>query len=168
MMFLFQIKKLVYVYLVRYAEEQQDLALLSIATFQRGLKVIFVFVNYHHHFYYYFLVPCLCREQNFQTPITFQRICTEFRMICCCNSTNLISIPNFFNHGIEVVDIVTQTLITPEFIFGRITLIISTFLMIPFILWSYYGPLNFSLQICSFSCPTLCLSSILIEANTFG
>jgi AP-3 complex subunit beta len=34
-----EIKKLVYVYLMRYAEEQQDLALLSIATFQRGLKV---------------------------------------------------------------------------------------------------------------------------------
>lgn len=33
-----QIKKLVYVYLVRYAEEQQDLALLSISTFQKGLK----------------------------------------------------------------------------------------------------------------------------------
>ncbi|XP_077989441.1 AP-3 complex subunit beta-2-like [Glandiceps talaboti] len=33
-----EIKKLVYVYLVRYAEEQQDLALLSISTFQRGLK----------------------------------------------------------------------------------------------------------------------------------
>ncbi|XP_047140481.1 AP-3 complex subunit beta-1 isoform X1 [Hydra vulgaris] len=33
-----EIKKLVYVYLVRYAEEQQDLALLSVATFQRGLK----------------------------------------------------------------------------------------------------------------------------------
>ncbi len=28
----FQIKKLVYVYLTRYAEEQQDLALLSIST----------------------------------------------------------------------------------------------------------------------------------------
>lgn len=38
-------KKLVYVYLVRYAEEQQDLALLSISTFQRGLKV-----TYGHHF----------------------------------------------------------------------------------------------------------------------
>uniref|UniRef100_A0A8C2Q4I3 AP-3 complex subunit beta n=1 Tax=Cyprinus carpio TaxID=7962 RepID=A0A8C2Q4I3_CYPCA len=36
--FLSQVKKLVYVYLVRYAEEQQDLALLSISTFQRGLK----------------------------------------------------------------------------------------------------------------------------------
>ena len=34
-----QVKKLVYVYLVRYAEEQQDLALLSISTFQRALKV---------------------------------------------------------------------------------------------------------------------------------
>lgn len=34
-----KVKKLVYVYLVRYAEEQQDLALLSISTFQRGLKV---------------------------------------------------------------------------------------------------------------------------------
>uniref|UniRef100_A0A8D3E9I8 AP-3 complex subunit beta n=1 Tax=Scophthalmus maximus TaxID=52904 RepID=A0A8D3E9I8_SCOMX len=33
-----RVKKLVYVYLVRYAEEQQDLALLSISTFQRGLK----------------------------------------------------------------------------------------------------------------------------------
>uniref|UniRef100_A0A673H221 AP-3 complex subunit beta n=1 Tax=Sinocyclocheilus rhinocerous TaxID=307959 RepID=A0A673H221_9TELE len=32
------LKKLVYVYLVRYAEEQQDLALLSISTFQRALK----------------------------------------------------------------------------------------------------------------------------------
>ncbi len=38
--FLSQVKKLVYVYLVRYAEEQQDLALLSISTFQRGLKVL--------------------------------------------------------------------------------------------------------------------------------
>ena len=37
----FQLKKLVYVYLVRYAEEQQDLALLSISTFQRALKVSF-------------------------------------------------------------------------------------------------------------------------------
>lgn len=34
-----EVKKLVYVYLERYAEEQQDLALLSIATFQRALKV---------------------------------------------------------------------------------------------------------------------------------
>lgn len=33
-----EIKKLVYLYLVRYAEEQQDLALLSISTFQKGLK----------------------------------------------------------------------------------------------------------------------------------
>uniref|UniRef100_A0A1I8JH47 AP-3 complex subunit beta n=1 Tax=Macrostomum lignano TaxID=282301 RepID=A0A1I8JH47_9PLAT len=33
-----EVKKLVYVYLTRYAEEQQDLALLSIATFQRALK----------------------------------------------------------------------------------------------------------------------------------
>ena len=37
--YLVQIKKLVYLYLVRYAEEQQDLALLSISTFQKGLKV---------------------------------------------------------------------------------------------------------------------------------
>jgi AP-3 complex subunit beta len=35
-----EIKKLVYVYLMRYAEEQQDLALLSISTFQRALKVL--------------------------------------------------------------------------------------------------------------------------------
>ncbi|XP_064608318.1 AP-3 complex subunit beta-2-like isoform X2 [Liolophura sinensis] len=33
-----EIKKLVYVYLTRYAEEQQDLALLSVSTFQRALK----------------------------------------------------------------------------------------------------------------------------------
>ncbi|XP_041092672.1 AP-3 complex subunit beta-1-like isoform X1 [Polyodon spathula] len=33
-----ELKKLVYVYLVRYAEEQQDVALLSICTFQRALK----------------------------------------------------------------------------------------------------------------------------------
>lgn len=37
--FFFQVKKLVYLYLVRYAEEQQDLALLSISTFQKGSKV---------------------------------------------------------------------------------------------------------------------------------
>ncbi|GMT28445.1 hypothetical protein PFISCL1PPCAC_19742 [Pristionchus fissidentatus] len=33
-----ELKKLVYVYLERYAEQEQDLALLSISTFQRGLK----------------------------------------------------------------------------------------------------------------------------------
>lgn len=33
-----ELKKLVYIYLERYAEEQQDLALLSISTFQRALK----------------------------------------------------------------------------------------------------------------------------------
>lgn len=33
-----EVKKLVYEYLERYAEEQQDLALLSISTFQRALK----------------------------------------------------------------------------------------------------------------------------------
>ncbi|KAF0294122.1 AP-3 complex subunit beta-1 [Amphibalanus amphitrite] len=33
-----EVKKLVYTYLVRYAEEKQDLALLSISTFQRALK----------------------------------------------------------------------------------------------------------------------------------
>jgi AP-3 complex subunit beta len=33
-----EVKKLVYVFLARYAEEQQDLALLSISTFQRALK----------------------------------------------------------------------------------------------------------------------------------
>ena len=41
LLFLNQVKKLVYVYLSRYAEEQQDLALLSISTFQRALKVYF-------------------------------------------------------------------------------------------------------------------------------
>lgn len=33
-----EVKKLVYVFLQRYAEEQQDLALLSVSTFQRALK----------------------------------------------------------------------------------------------------------------------------------
>uniref|UniRef100_A0A0R3WLS4 AP complex subunit beta n=1 Tax=Hydatigena taeniaeformis TaxID=6205 RepID=A0A0R3WLS4_HYDTA len=33
-----EVRKLVYVYLTRYAEEQQDLALLSVSTFQRSLK----------------------------------------------------------------------------------------------------------------------------------
>ena len=33
-----EVKKLVYVYLTRYAEEQQNSALLSIATFQTALK----------------------------------------------------------------------------------------------------------------------------------
>uniref|UniRef100_A0A914QZD4 AP complex subunit beta n=1 Tax=Panagrolaimus davidi TaxID=227884 RepID=A0A914QZD4_9BILA len=33
-----ELKKLVYVYLVRYAEEQQDLALLSVSTFQKALQ----------------------------------------------------------------------------------------------------------------------------------
>ena len=42
--YLVQIKKLVYLYLVRYAEEQQDLALLSISTFQKGLKVSYSFL----------------------------------------------------------------------------------------------------------------------------
>jgi len=47
-----EVKKLVYVYLMRYAEEQQDLALLSIATFQRGLKVK---ENSSHKFFRLFL-----------------------------------------------------------------------------------------------------------------
>ena len=34
-----EVRKLVYVYLERYAEEQQDLALLSVSTFQKALKV---------------------------------------------------------------------------------------------------------------------------------
>jgi AP-3 complex subunit beta len=46
-----EIKKLVYVYLMRYAEEQQDLALLSIATFQRALKVN---IENNKSFIYYF------------------------------------------------------------------------------------------------------------------
>ena len=34
-----------YVYLTRYAEEQQDLALLSISTFQRALKVVYLYTG---------------------------------------------------------------------------------------------------------------------------
>ena len=45
-----EVKKLVYVYLVRYAEEQQDLALLSISTFQRALKVIPSCIENKNHF----------------------------------------------------------------------------------------------------------------------
>ena len=44
-----EIKKLVYVYLTRYAEEQQDLALLSISTFQRALKVLVLTFFLHLH-----------------------------------------------------------------------------------------------------------------------
>ena len=36
-----EVRKLVYVYLERYAEEQQDLALLSVSTFQKALRVSF-------------------------------------------------------------------------------------------------------------------------------
>lgn len=39
-----EVKKLVFVYLVRYAEEQQDLALLSISTFQRALRVTILLI----------------------------------------------------------------------------------------------------------------------------
>jgi AP-3 complex subunit beta len=49
-----EIKKLVYVYLMRYAEEQQDLALLSIATFQRGLKVNFPPHQKKNHLYFFY------------------------------------------------------------------------------------------------------------------
>jgi vesicle coat complex subunit len=49
-----EIKKLVYVYLMRYAEEQQDLALLSIATFQRGLKVNFPPPPKKNHLYFFY------------------------------------------------------------------------------------------------------------------
>jgi AP-3 complex subunit beta len=39
-----ELKKLVYMYLVRYADELPDLALLSISTFQKGLKVILLMI----------------------------------------------------------------------------------------------------------------------------
>lgn len=41
-----KIRKLVYIYLTRYAEEQQDTALLSVSTFQRSLKVGRFVVSY--------------------------------------------------------------------------------------------------------------------------
>ncbi|VDO04267.1 unnamed protein product [Rodentolepis nana] len=53
-----EIKKLVYAYLVRYAEEQQDLALLSISTFQRSLKV---------RFCVYIVIVHRCEERNFES-----------------------------------------------------------------------------------------------------
>ena len=34
-----QLRKLVYIYLVRYSEDLPDIALLSISTFQKGLRV---------------------------------------------------------------------------------------------------------------------------------
>lgn len=45
-----EVKKLVYVYLVRYAEQQQDLALLSISTFQRALKVLHLYMSSFNKF----------------------------------------------------------------------------------------------------------------------
>lgn len=45
-----EVKKLVYVYLVRYAEQQQDLALLSISTFQRALKVLHLYMRSFNKF----------------------------------------------------------------------------------------------------------------------
>ena len=35
-----ELKKLVYMYLVRYADECPDVALLSISTFQKGMQVL--------------------------------------------------------------------------------------------------------------------------------
>lgn len=54
-----EVKKLVYVYLVRYAEEQQDLALLSISTFQRALKVFFFFHTLNQDFRKNNCISCL-------------------------------------------------------------------------------------------------------------
>lgn len=54
-----EVKKLVYVYLVRYAEEQQDLALLSISTFQRALKVLSLFIIVVFYILFIIIVPLI-------------------------------------------------------------------------------------------------------------
>jgi AP-3 complex subunit beta len=54
-----EIKKLVFVYLVRYAEEQQDLALLSISTFQKSLKVLLITIIHSKSFLLPILPPSL-------------------------------------------------------------------------------------------------------------
>ncbi|KAI6655334.1 hypothetical protein LOD99_2169 [Oopsacas minuta] len=48
-----EIRKLVYVYLERYAEEQQDLSLLSVSTFQKALRVSSLL--YYNTFFYLFM-----------------------------------------------------------------------------------------------------------------
>lgn len=62
-----EVKKLVYVYLERYAEEQQDLALLSISTFQRGLKVRFN--GFYKHLLFVILLLLFWRQWINSTSI---------------------------------------------------------------------------------------------------
>ena len=40
-----ELKKLTCLYIIRYAEDKQDLSLLSISTFQRALKVSFQYLK---------------------------------------------------------------------------------------------------------------------------
>lgn len=70
-----EIKKLVYVYLERYAEDQQDLALLSIATFQRALKVgenefLSLLIEFHQ-FYHNFCNKKLSKVKNSMLDFRF-------------------------------------------------------------------------------------------------
>lgn len=45
----FEVRKLVYIYLLRYAEQEPDLALLSINTFQKGEYMSHVYLKLKPH-----------------------------------------------------------------------------------------------------------------------
>lgn len=83
-----EVKKLVYVYLVRYAEQQQDLALLSISTFQRALKVKYLklktFINLLICVYIFlFLGP-----KSINTSICFKSI-IKYKSCNDCSNCNV-------------------------------------------------------------------------------
>uniref|UniRef100_A0AAX7U203 Clathrin/coatomer adaptor adaptin-like N-terminal domain-containing protein n=1 Tax=Astatotilapia calliptera TaxID=8154 RepID=A0AAX7U203_ASTCA len=69
-----ELKKLVYVYLMRYAEEKQDLALLFISIFQRTLKDPNQFINVMYMilksiflYYYYYYVALQQEDPQFKS-----------------------------------------------------------------------------------------------------
>lgn len=96
-----EVKKLVYVYLVRYAEEQQDLALLSISTFQRALKVshflVCVYLTFNPPTFFFSLqgsqstdkgkcitclVECSCNDDCADCDARYPRICFRYVTVC--------------------------------------------------------------------------------------
>lgn len=70
-----ELKKLVYVYLMRYAEEKQDLALLFISIFQWTLKDPNQFINVMYmilksiflYYYYYYYVALQQEDPQFKS-----------------------------------------------------------------------------------------------------
>ena len=100
--FFFQIKKLVFVYLVRYAEEQQDLALLSISTFQKALKVLMYMYMYEFNLRIFVMTSrkrflykcCKCtyvyRYMYMYLTLGHYTVLKGFLMIVTCNN-NIIS-----------------------------------------------------------------------------